>query len=216
MALDFHTATALAQLPTRGVCELATAASFLDCAPLLEIAISNLAERLGSCNLPHEIRALFDMPERDSPQAPYCAPQATAPQATFARAAADSKGVDPRGVVCGNAAGDALINGGRIEKPVTNHNAASLEGGSDFFANELGAAGGEEEEFGLGHEVVALWCVLEEVADRLSGRGATRLADQERLMARLAEMIGEEGNLSRFSAAFRAFECNEKTGTRHI
>ncbi|KOO27555.1 hypothetical protein Ctob_005076 [Chrysochromulina tobinii] len=92
MALDFHTATALAQLPTRGVCELATAASYLDCAPLLEIAISNLAERLGSCNLPHEIRALFDMPERDSPQAPYCAPQATAPQATFARAAADSKG----------------------------------------------------------------------------------------------------------------------------
>jgi hypothetical protein len=83
-------AAALAQLPTRGVCELATAASFLDCAPLLEIAISNLAERLGSCNLPHEIRALFDMPERDSPQAPYCAPQATAPQATFARA--DSKG----------------------------------------------------------------------------------------------------------------------------
>jgi hypothetical protein len=29
-------------------------------------------------------------------------------------------------------------------------------------------------------------------------------------------MIGEEGNLSGFSAAFRAFECNEKTGTRHI
>jgi excinuclease ABC subunit A len=64
MALDFHTATALAQLPTRGVCELATAASYLDCAPLLEIAISNLAERLGSCNLPHEIRALFaQLPE---------------------------------------------------------------------------------------------------------------------------------------------------------
>ena len=132
------------------------------------------------------------------------------------KAISDREGVDARGVVRGNAAGDALINGGRIEKPVTNHNAASLEGGSDFFANELGAAGGEEEEFGLGHEVVALWCVLEEVADRLSGRGATRLADQERLMARLAEMIGEEGNLSRFSAAFRAFECNEKTGTRHI
>jgi len=58
--------------------------------------------------------------------------------------------------------------------------------------------------------------MLEEVADQLTCRGATRLANQERFMARLAEMIGEEGNLGGFPAAFRAFECDEKTGTRHF
>jgi hypothetical protein len=134
MALDFHTATALAQLPTRGVCELATAASFLDCAPLLEIAISNLAERLGSCNLPHEIRALFDMPEtapeRDSPQAPYCAPQATAPQATFARAAADSKGT---GAVVAMAS-TAAAGGGQV-RIIHDGRGDDVVGGSPFLGN---------------------------------------------------------------------------------
>ncbi len=132
------------------------------------------------------------------------------------QAIADRKGVDPRGVVSGDAAGDSLINGGRIEKSVTNHNEASLEGRENFFANELGAAGGEEEEFGLRHEIVAFRRMLEEMADRLAGGGSSGLADQERFMARLAEMIGEEGNLGGFPAAFRAFECDEKTGTRHI
>jgi predicted RNA-binding protein with PUA-like domain len=80
----------------------------------------------------------------------------------------------------------------------------------------LGAAGGEEEEFGLRHKVFALRCVLEEVADRLAGGGSTWLADEERISAGLAEFVGEEGNLGGFTAAFRAFECDEKTGTRHF
>ena len=132
------------------------------------------------------------------------------------QAIANSEGVDARGVVRGNAAGDALINGGRIEKPVTDHDAARLKGGENFFANELGAAGGEEEEFGLGNEVFAFRRVLEEVADRLAGGGSTGFADEKRLAAGLAEFFGEEGNLGGFPAAFRAFECDEKTGTRHF
>ena len=58
--------------------------------------------------------------------------------------------------------------------------------------------------------------MLEEVADQLAGGGSAGLADEKRLAAGLAEFIGEEGNLSGFPAAFRAFECDEKTGTRHI
>ena len=131
MALDLHTATALSQLPTRGVCELATAASFLDCAPMLEIAISNLAERLETCNLPHEIRALFDMPESDSPQAPYCAPQATAPQAAFACAAADSKGT---GAVVAMAI-TAAAGGGQVRIIHRNDGRDEVVGGSPYLGN---------------------------------------------------------------------------------
>ena len=61
------------------------------------------------------------------------------------QAIANSEGVDARGVVGGNTAGDSLINGGRIKKSVTDHDAASLEGGKDFFANELRAARCEQQ-----------------------------------------------------------------------
>ena len=132
------------------------------------------------------------------------------------QAIADRKGIDSRGVLGGNAAGDALINRGRIKKTVADHDAAGLKSGQDFFPNELGAAGGEKEKFGFGHEVFAFGRVLEEMADRLAGRCAAGFADQKWLAAGLAEFFGEQGDLGGFSAAFGAFECDEKTGTRHF
>jgi len=76
------------------------------------------------------------------------------------QASSDGEGIDPRSFLGGNAAGDALIDCGRIKKTVTDHDAASLERGLDFFPNELGAARGEEQEFGFGNEVFALRGVL--------------------------------------------------------
>ena len=107
------------------------------------------------------------------------------------QASADGEGIDPRGVLSGNAAGDALVDRSRIKETVTDHDAASFERGLDFFPNELGAARGEEKKFGFGNEVFALGGVLEEVADRLSSGSATGFAYQKRFAAGLAEFFGE-------------------------
>ena len=47
------------------------------------------------------------------------------------------------------AAGDALVNRGGIQKTVAQHEAAGSERGTDDLAHELGAAGGEQQKFGL-------------------------------------------------------------------
>jgi predicted RNA-binding protein with PUA-like domain len=128
----------------------------------------------------------------------------------------DGEGVDAGGVLDRNAAGDALIDSGRVEETVADHDAAGLEGGLDFFPHELGAARGKEQEFGLWNESFAFRRVLEKVADRLPGGGATGLADEERVMAGLAEFVGQKRDLGGFPATLRAFKCDEKTLARHF
>jgi hypothetical protein len=53
-------------------------------------------------------------------------------------------------------AGDALVNGGGIHEAVGDYPTAGVQGGLDDAADQLGTAGGEEEEFGLGGHVTAL------------------------------------------------------------
>ena len=80
-------------------------------------------------------------------------------------------------------AGDALINGGGIEVAVAEDDFTRLEGGLDYFAGKLGAAGGKEEEFRLrAHRLPGL-VVLDEIAQGFAEGGAAGFAGQQDLMA---------------------------------
>ena len=61
IALDCFVSGCLSQLPTRELCSLATAASFLDCSPLLDLTLSSLANRLVVCDEPSNVRALLEI-----------------------------------------------------------------------------------------------------------------------------------------------------------
>lgn len=125
------------------------------------------------------------------------------------------EGVDGSGVSRIDAAGHALVDGGRVHEAVADDDAVFGEGWLDDFADELGAACGEEEEFGLGGEGLALRRVLEKMADRLACRCAAGFPEEKRVVARGAQVVGEEADLGGFPAALRPFECDEKSSVRH-
>ena len=95
---------------------------------------------------------------------------------------ADREGVDPGGHLRRDHPGNPLIDGRGIEKPVGDHGASRSEGGTDHFPDELGAACGEEEEFGFGRQRRAVGGMLEEVADHLAGWSSARLPHQQSLL----------------------------------
>ena len=79
--------------------------------------------------------------------------------------------------------GNALINGGGIEVAVTKDDFTGLEGGLDYFAGQLGAAGGKEEEFRLrAHRLPGL-VVLDEVTQGFAEGSAAGFTGQQDLMA---------------------------------
>ncbi len=116
--------------------------------------------------------------------------------------AADGEGVDGGDAFFGKAAGDALVDGGGIEEAVEEHDGAGGEQGVDFFADELGAGSGEEEEFGFGGHAGAFRGVLEEVADRFTNGGASGFAHEFGRVAVLFEAGAKETDLRGFATAF--------------
>ena len=127
------------------------------------------------------------------------------------KADADGKGVDPGDHFRRDFPGNPLIDGCRIEKPVGDHGASSKQRRADHFPDELGPAGGEEEELGFGCQRRSLGGMLEKVADHLAGGGAAGLAHQQRLLSQGPQSFREEADLGGLSASLRAFECEKKS-----
>jgi predicted RNA-binding protein with PUA-like domain len=132
------------------------------------------------------------------------------------QAIADGEGVDASGGLRRNASRDALIDRGGIKESVADHDLSGFQSGQDFFTNQLRAARGKEQKFGLGHESLALGGMLQKMSDQFAGDGSTRFADQKRLATVAAEFVGQQGDLGGFSATLRTFERDEKTWTRHF
>ena len=125
---------------------------------------------------------------------------------------ADGEAVDGSNLVGIDRAGDALVNGGGIEEAVTEDDLPCGERGGNALADVLGAAGGKEEELGLGGHALARFVVLEELADGLAEGRAARLTGQHDAVAGGLKTLSEGGDLGRLSAAFAAFEGDEQTG----
>ena len=104
-----------------------------------------------------------------------------------------------------------MIDGGGIEEAVGDHDATGGEGGEDFLADELGAAGGEEEEFGLGGHRGIVGRMLKEMADVFADGSAARFADEEGFVAGRAEGADEVADLGALAATFRSLETDEET-----
>ena len=107
------------------------------------------------------------------------------------------------------APGDALVDGGGIEEAIRDDPGAGGEGGLDDLADQLRAAGGEEEQLGLRDHAAAFLGELEQVADGLAEGRAAGLAGEEDGVAGLLQPGGEAADLRGFTAAFRAFEGDE-------
>jgi len=121
------------------------------------------------------------------------------------------KTVDALDGGAGDPAGDALVDGGGIEETIRDDDVPGGEGGEDFFADQLGAAGGKEEEFGFGRHGAIIGRVLEEVADVFADGGAAGLADEEGFMPGGVERFNEVADLRALAATFRTFETDEET-----
>ncbi len=116
--------------------------------------------------------------------------------------AADGEGVDGGDALFWEAAGDALVDGGGVEEAVEEDDGAGGEQGLDFFADELGAGGGEEEEFGFGGHAGPFRGVLQEVADGFANGGASGFPHEFGRVAVLFEAGAEEADLRGFATAF--------------
>ena len=130
------------------------------------------------------------------------------------RSAPDGEIIQRRDDVRLELARDALINRGRIEEAIGDHDGALLERGPDHFAHELAAAGFEKQQLGLRRHGKTFRRELEEVANLFADRGAAGLARDEHRQAGLFEARREPLDLRRFPATFRAFEC-DKHAARH-
>ena len=111
----------------------------------------------------------------------------------------------------GDFAGHALIDGGGIEEAVGDDDLTGGEGGEDFFANELGAAGGKEQELSLGGHGPIVGRMLKKVADVFADGSAAGFADEQGFVAGGAEGFDEMADLCAFAATFRTFESDEET-----
>lgn len=126
------------------------------------------------------------------------------------QAITDGKTVDNSNFQGIDAAGNALIDGSGVVEAVADDDAASVQSRKDFFPDELGAAGGEEEEFGFGGEECPVFGILQQVANGFAGVGAARLASDEWRGAHFRQALGEELDLSGFAAGFGALESDKQ------
>ena len=109
----------------------------------------------------------------------------------------------------------ALINRGRIKKPVGNHNLAGSQRRLDDFTNELGAAGAKQQQFGFRHHAGGLFAVLENVPDLFTDFRAARFTQHQDWPAAGMQAGDDALDLRGLAAAFAAFKRDELAGARH-
>lgn len=85
------------------------------------------------------------------------------------------------------------------------------DGGEDEFADELCAAGSEEEEFSLRIHVFAGVGVFEDVADAFADFSTTGFAGDDGGFVSILKAFSEAADLSGFTAAFGAFKGDKDT-----
>src|SRR5207247_2037245 len=98
------------------------------------------------------------------------------------------------------------------EKTITNHPFAALQGRPDFFAHQLTAARGKKKQFGFRSHGVIFFGMLEQMPNGLANCGAAGLTNNSRYDPALFQSCGEPFHLRRFSAAFGAFERDQRHG----
>lgn len=125
---------------------------------------------------------------------------------------ADGELIDKLDRIKGQVTRHALVDGGGVEKPVAEHDITAEQGGSNHFAYQLGAGGGEEEKLGFGAHFVAFGIVDDDIADLFTDFGTARLAGGQHLAAQELKVLREARDLSRFAAAFGAFEGDKFAG----
>ena len=111
-------------------------------------------------------------------------------------------------------AGDALINSRGIKKTIGDDAFAPFQRRLDDFADELSAARFEKEQLGFGSHRRTLRRELQKFTNGFPDRRSARFARDKKRNSRDIETVGEELDLRRFSATFRAFKC-DKRQTRH-
>jgi hypothetical protein len=104
------------------------------------------------------------------------------------------------------AASDALIDGGGVEEPIKDDEGAGFQQWADFFADELSAAGGEEQKLGLRGHGCSFFGVLKEMADAFAKLRAAGLTQDHDNATRSFEPRTKQSDLRGLAAAFRAFE----------
>ena len=115
---------------------------------------------------------------------------------------------DAEDVRDGNAACGALVGEGRGDEAVREHELPRVEGGLDFLAHQLSAAGHIEQH--LAADVhVAEARVEQQLADALADDRAAGLADFEHIEARGFRLANHASKLRGFAAAVRAVEDDE-------
>lgn len=124
--------------------------------------------------------------------------------------AAGGKGndsIDRRGV---EAAPVGLVGDGRVKETIAKNDLAGGEGGADDLADQLGAAGIDEEELGFGREGASRGVMFEDGADFLADGGSAGFAQRADGFAGGAEAFGQQSDLGGFAGAFGAFKSDEE------
>ena len=104
----------------------------------------------------------------------------------------------------------SLVGGGGVDEAVAEDDAAALEDGEDDLSDVLDSCGAEEEELGLGEDVLVAEGE-EEVADGLAERRAAGFAGGDDLILLFAEAIGDELHLGGLAGALGTLEGDEQS-----
>ncbi len=117
----------------------------------------------------------------------------------------------PDGVV-GEVAGDALVNGGRVQVAIAEDEVAGVEGRLDDLTDELGSARGKEEEFGFGADFTGGGVVFQEVSNGLADGSATGFAGDGYVVPEVPKAARQAVDLGGFATAFTPLKGDELSG----
>ena len=126
-------------------------------------------------------------------------------------AIAEGEFVDLADGIDAQLAADALVDDAGIVETIGQDPLAIGERGEDGLPDELGAAGGEEEEFGLRAHAAAFRRVFEEVPDDFAQRGATGFPGGEAANPASFQQGTDLPDLGGFPATFGSFETDKHT-----
>jgi hypothetical protein len=108
------------------------------------------------------------------------------------------------------AASDPLVNSSGIGEAIGNNHGATLERGLNEFSYKLAAAGFKKEQLCLRRHGHAFWDKLQEMANPFTNRGSARFARHKEGHVSVPQAGGQQTHLGGFSAAFGAFEADER------
>src|ERR1041384_3376333 len=131
-------------------------------------------------------------------------------------AIADGKSVDRGDVVGVEFAADALVDSGRVKKPVANDYITPGERGLDDFAHKLGAAGAEQQEFCLGNHGGRSLAVLKDVTDLFAHFCPSGLANDHDRPPHLSQSGHEMVDMCGFAASLPALKSDKFAVSLHF